>query len=56
MRADSNGLTPASTHISLSRDTSVVLGQIRFGMMLYSPAGPGILRGNLEGIIEAYVS
>lgn len=35
-------------------DTGVVLGQIRLGMMLYSPAGPGILRGNLEGIIEAY--
>jgi hypothetical protein len=35
-------------------DTGVVLGQIRLGLMLYSPSGSGFLRGNLEGIIEAY--
>jgi hypothetical protein len=35
-------------------DTGVVLGQVRLGMMLYSPTGSGILRGNLEGIVEVY--
>ena len=35
-------------------DTGFVLGQLRFGMMLYSPAGPGILRGNLEAMVEVY--
>jgi hypothetical protein len=43
-----------TTGTATKPDTGFVIGQIRFGMMLYSPTGPGILRGNFEGIIEAY--
>ncbi|HEV7406529.1 MAG TPA: acyloxyacyl hydrolase [Chthoniobacteraceae bacterium] len=48
-------LASLNTNGSLTRpDTGYAIGQVRFGMMLYSPAGPGILRGNLEGIVEGY--
>lgn len=44
-----------NTNNSATRpDTGFAIGQIRFGMMLYSPTGPGLLRGNLEAMIEAY--
>lgn len=35
-------------------DTGFVIGQVRLGYMLYSPTGPGILRGNFEAMVEAY--
>ena len=35
-------------------DVTLVLGQIRYGMMLSNPLGSGLLRGNVEGLLEAY--